>query len=129
MLSFGMGFKIFLVLGSTFILQYSIWNINWKIVPIMVLRFFKRCIFSIRYGKSALRGAVVRINVNGFDNIRNKIIDEIDDGLQDIWGTILISRKQKTTEEDLTSLKKSLLIKISYQIDEFIHNALKSIEK
>ncbi|MFV9921186.1 MAG: hypothetical protein AB8U72_00565 [Anaplasma ovis] len=124
MISFGRGFKVFLVMGGTFALQYSIWNLEWKRLPVLVLRFCRDCCVSgIRSSKSVLVRTSVRANVAGADNVRSKIIGAVDEILQDIWGAVSTS-EGKMSSDDLTSLKKAFLIKINYQIDEFIQSAI-----
>ncbi|ASI48046.1 hypothetical protein AOV_04715 [Anaplasma ovis str. Haibei] len=65
----------------------------------------------------------MRANVAGADNVRSKIIGAVDEILQDIWGAVSTS-EGKMSSDDLTSLKKAFLIKINYQIDEFIQSAI-----
>ncbi|ACZ48815.1 hypothetical protein ACIS_00111 [Anaplasma centrale str. Israel] len=125
MLSFGRGLKIFLVMGGTFALQYSVWNLEWKRVPVLVLRFCRRCCaYSIKPGRVVLKKVRMRTNANGVDSVRSKMVNAVDEILQDIWGTVSTSEKDKMSRDDLASLKKAFLIKVSYQIDEFIQSAL-----
>ena len=125
MVSFGKGLKVFLVMGGTFALQYHIWNLEWKRLPVVVLRFCRYCCVSgIRSSRSVLTRTNIRANMAGANSVRGKMIGAVDEILQDIWGAVSTS-ESKISSDDLASLKKAFLIKISYQIDEFIQSAIK----
>ncbi|RCL20079.1 hypothetical protein DOS86_01430 [Anaplasma marginale] len=70
----------------------------------------------------------MRANLDESDNVRRKIISSVDDILKDIWRTVSTS-EDKISSDELTSLKKAFLIKISYQIDEFIRSAIESRDR
>ncbi|WP_190325504.1 hypothetical protein [Anaplasma marginale] len=126
MMSFTRGLKIFLAMGGTFTLQYSIWNLEWRRLPALTLRFCRRCCVSgVKSSRSMLSRIGMRANLDESDNVRRKIISSVDDILKDIW-RIVSTSEDKISSDELTSLKKAFLIKISYQIDEFIRSAIES---
>ncbi|MGN7661233.1 MAG: hypothetical protein ACTJLK_01230 [Anaplasma sp.] len=129
--SYGRCVKLFLVALTTLMVQwYLFFNLQWSKLPQRLLSSLRKLRTRRKRSVKARCEVMKEISLGAGEEILEKkdgVLSTVDESLNEMLNTIMSGTE--LSKDDLRSMKKSSLIKISGRMDDFMRSALRMKDK